>query len=134
MARQIIRLTESDLHKIIKESVKRIIYESNAPTPEDLEIAKQKMQALRGKKDKKMEFFAAAQEYQKIKELLGKANFIKQPSSYWSDKENEKRGITPSDENSKWRLPGHIQRQKEADKEFFDKTKGENDIDAMLGV
>ena len=134
MSRQIIRLTESDLHKIIKESVERIISESNMPTLEDLEIAKQKMQALRGKKDKKMEFFAAAQEYQKIKELLGKTNFIKQPSSYWSGKENEKKGITPSDENSKWRLPGHIQRQKEADKEFFNKTKGENDVDAMLGA
>ena len=134
MPRQIIRLTESDLHKIIKESVERIISESNMPTIEDLEIAKQKMQALRGKKDKKMEFFAAAKEYQKIKELLGKANFIKQPSSYWSGEENEKRGITPSDENSKWRLPGHIQRQIDADKEFFDKTKGENDVDAILGA
>ena len=97
--KKIVRLTESDLHKIIKESVERIISESNVPTIEDLEIAKQKMQALRGKKDKKKEFFAAAQEYQKIKELLGKTNFVKQPSSYWSDKENEKRGITPSDEN-----------------------------------
>ena len=53
MARQIIRLTESDLHRIIKESVKRILREEDEPeyTMEDLEAAKQRMQALRqGKK------------------------------------------------------------------------------------
>lgn len=92
MSRQIIRLTESDLHKIIKESVNRILKESEMPTIEDLEMAKQKMKALRGKKDRKQEWLAAAQEYQRLRELLGKTNIVNQPSPYWSEKENERLG------------------------------------------
>ena len=37
MNRKLIRLTESDLHRIIKESVRRILREGNMITPHDLE-------------------------------------------------------------------------------------------------
>ena len=36
MNKKLIRLTESDLHRIVKESVKRVLRESNESTPSDI--------------------------------------------------------------------------------------------------
>ena len=90
MAKQIIRLTESDLHNIIRESVRRVLREQDEYTEADLETAKKKMKAL--KKKGGPEYLKAAQEWQKIKEKLGKANSVIQPDAYWSQKENERLG------------------------------------------
>ena len=89
MPKQILRLTESDLHRIIKESVDKILREH---TEADLEAAKKRLLAAK-KKGKRDEILAASQEYQKIKEILGKANTVINPKSDWADKENEKKGI-----------------------------------------
>jgi hypothetical protein len=91
MAKQIIRLTESDLHNIIRESVRRVLREQDEYTEADLETAKKKMKAL--KKKGGPEYLKAAQEWQKIKEKLGKVNVVNQPGADWSEKENEKRNI-----------------------------------------
>jgi hypothetical protein len=89
--KQIIRLTESDLHNIIRESVRRVLREQDEYTEADLETAKKKMKAL--KKKGGSEYLKAAQEWQKIKEKLGKVNVVNQPGADWSEKENEKRNI-----------------------------------------
>jgi hypothetical protein len=89
--KQIIRLTESDLHNIIRESVRRVLREQDEYTEADLETAKKKMKAL--KKKGGPEYLKAAQEWQKIKEKLGKVNVVNQPGADWSEKENEKRNI-----------------------------------------
>jgi len=89
--KQIIRLTESDLHNIIRESVRRVLREQDEYTEADLEAAKKKMKAL--KKKGGSEYLKAAQEWQKIKEKLGKVNVVNQPGADWSEKENEKRNI-----------------------------------------
>ena len=89
--KQIIRLTESDLHNIIRESVRRVLREQDEYTEADLEAAKEKMKAL--KKKGGSEYLKAAQEWQKIKEKLGKVNVVNQPGADWSEKENEKRNI-----------------------------------------
>lgn len=139
MKRQIIRLTEGDLHRIIRESVNRILKEENeapAYTQEDLEAAKAKMQSLRQKGDKKA-FLAAAQEYQRIKEALGKANFVDlrkmspEEQLNFSEKENDKRGIEPH--SHKWnKLLYGINTQKELHKDI-DAEKGPK-INSELGI
>ena len=92
MAKQIIRLTESDLHNIIKESVRRVLREEEEPeyTEADLEAAKNLVRAL--KKKGGPEFLEAAQLMQRIKEKLGQVKSVIQPDSYWSQKENERLG------------------------------------------
>ena len=92
MAKQIIRLTESDLHNIIRESVRRVLREEEEPeyTEADLEAAEKLMLAL--KKKGGPEFLQAAKIWQNIKEKLGKVNAVIQPDSYWSQKENERLG------------------------------------------
>lgn len=92
MAKQIIRLTESDLHNIIRESVRRVLREEEEPeyTEADLEAAKNLVRAL--KKKGGPEFLEAAQLMQKIKEKLGHAKSVIQPDAYWSQKENQKLG------------------------------------------
>ena len=93
MAKQIIRLTESDLHNIIRESVRRALREEEEPeyTEADLEAAKNLVRAL--KKKGGPEFMEAAQLMQKIKEKLGQVKSVIQPDAYWSEKENKRRGI-----------------------------------------
>ena len=93
MAKQIIRLTESDLHNIIRESVRRVLREEEEPeyTEADLEAAENLVRTL--KKKGGPEFLEAAQLMQKIKEKLGKANVVNQPSPYYSEAENKRRGI-----------------------------------------
>ena len=113
-----IRLTESDLKHIIKESVKRIIKEEeDAELLAQYEAAKAKVKALKGKRDKKAEFFKAASEYQRLKELLGIGKQIINPSVRWSDEENERRGIKKVDGNTGWRKMDHLGKKKELDKD-----------------
>ena len=100
MAKQIIRLTESDLHNIIRESVKRVLREQDETplyTQDDLEAAANKVRALKKGGDKKA-WLEAAQEYQKIKEYLGKANVINQPDANWSREKNDELGKYTHDE------------------------------------
>ena len=127
MKRQIIRLTESDLHRIIKESVKRIIRESEMPTLADLEAAKSKVRALKGKKGMQKEFIAAAKELQRIKELLGKVEVNKNPSPYWSDEENERRGVFTHDQ---WLRMDPRKRKDVENPNFKDIDKGRAEIAA----
>jgi hypothetical protein len=112
MGKQIIRLTESDLHRIIKESVNRILRESNE---EDLEAARAELRAAKESGDKKR-ILAAAQEFQRLKELTGNANIIKQPDPYFSEKENAKRGIAQKTGTDRWRVMGNMGMKKELDK------------------
>ena len=68
-----------------------MLREQDEYTEADLETAKKKMKAL--KKKGGPEYLKAAQEWQKIKEKLGKVNVVNQPGADWSEKENEKRNI-----------------------------------------
>ena len=91
MAKQIIRLTESDLHNIIRESVRRVLREEESEyTEADLEAAKKLVKKL--KKKGGPEFLEAAKLMQKIKEKLGQVKCVVQPDSDWARKENEKLG------------------------------------------
>ena len=92
MAKQIIRLTESDLHNIIRESVRRVLMEEEEPeyTEADLEAAKKLVKKL--KKKGGPEFLEAAQLMQKIKEKLDKVKCVVQPGIDWAQKENERLG------------------------------------------
>lgn len=71
---KLVRLTEADLHRIIKESINRVLMES----VDNLEMLKMKV-----KKAKKgsPEWLKAVQEYQKAKEMAGKVNMVVNPSS-----------------------------------------------------
>lgn len=141
MRKQIIRLTESDLHRIIKESVRRILREEDEPeyTQADLDAAKAKMQALRGKGNHKA-FMAAANEYQKIKAALGQENVIDlrkmspEDQMGWAEKENQRRGVDPEQRGSHiWnkRLYG-INTQKQLHQDI-DAEKGPK-INSELGI
>lgn len=129
MNKQIIKLTESDLHSIIMESVNRIINES---LEDEFEAAKAKVKALKGKGNKAA-FLAAAQEYQRLKELIGKDKTVINPSANWSDEENEKRGIKKVNGNTGWRKMGHLTKKKETDQEDRAKLKV-NDVDSIIGA
>ena len=141
MARQIIRLTESDLHRIIKESVKRILREEDEPeyTMEDLEAAKAKMQALRKSGNNKA-FMQAAAEWQKIREKLNQVGFqdlrklTPDEAMNWSEKETIKKGFDPEEAGSKkaWRLKNGIGIQKQLHKDIDDE-KGPK-INPDLGI
>ena len=91
--KQIIRLTESDLHNIIRESVRRVLREEEEPeyTEADLEAAEKLMLAL--KKKGGPEFLQAARIWQNIKEKLGKANMVNQPDANYSKEKNKELGI-----------------------------------------
>ena len=141
MRKQIIRLTESDLHRIIKESVRRILREEDEPeyTQADLDAAKSKMQALRGKGNHKA-FMDAALEYNKIKERLGQANvkdlrkLSPEEQMNWSDDEMRRLGMNPDDRSSHvWnkRLYG-INTQKQLHQDI-DAEKGPK-INSELGI
>ena len=90
--KQIIRLTESDLHNIIRESVRRVLREEEEPeyTEADLEAAEKLMLAL--KKKGGPEFLQAAKIWQNIKEKLGKVNVLNQPNANYSKERNEELG------------------------------------------
>ena len=104
MGRQIIRLTESDLHKIVKESVRRALREMNSnerfaalegvPTEELQARYEELADKLREfKKNGEIgtpEYIEAAQERQAIKERLGLSTRLN-VGAYWSDEENKKR-------------------------------------------
>lgn len=105
MAKQVIRLTEGDLHRIIKESVKRILSEDafvdykdeyRDLTPEELESLKAQMakelKTPAGKSNLELK-----RRYAAVKELLG-ANILKNPDAYWSQEENKRRGIYTYDQ------------------------------------
>ena len=85
MAKQIIRLTEADLHRIIKESVDRILRESEEPTPEQLEAmfkdAAARVKKYKGKRQYQKEFLEAAKEMQDLKLKLGKCKTVVNPDS-----------------------------------------------------
>lgn len=131
MAKQIIKLTESDLHRIIKESVNKIIREG---AHEDFEAAKAALRNARAKGNRD-EILAASQEFQRAKEAAGKANVISNPSAYWSGKENEKRGITPK-ETHKWRRKNDIGVNKQINRDEKDRLQINPDlgIDTSNGV
>lgn len=149
MKRQVIRLTEGDLHRIIRESVKRILREENempSYTQEDLDMATKKMQALKKKGDPG--WIQAAQERQRIKEFLGQANVVNQPDANWSREENERLGNYTYDQ---WKQcdprkrSGIKQKPKQADIDAGRRSiadtaikdaarNRQNDVDAMLGA
>lgn len=147
MAKQIIRLTESDLHRMIKRAVNKIvesknrarqnwlIREEDSDLEAQFEEAKKKMKALKGVRGKKDEFLAAAQEYQRLKELMGKTNMVLNPSAYQSDIENEKRGIAKVNGNTGWRKMGHLVKKKETEMDDREGLNGVaiNDVDAIMG-
>ena len=140
MAKQIIRLTEADLHRIIKESVDRILRESEEPTPEQLEAmfkdAAARVKKYRGKRQYQKEFLEAAKEMQDLKLKLGKCKTVVNPDSGYSDRENEKRGIQKK--VGLRRVMGDKDMIKRREEDMRDKEglKGVavNDIDDILGV
>ena len=140
MAKQIIRLTEADLHRIIKESVDRILRESEEPTPEQLEAmfkdAAARVKKYKGKRQYQKEFLEAAKEMQDLKLKLGKCKTVINPDSGYSDRENEKRGIQKK--VGLRRVMGDKDMIKRREEDMRDKEglKGVavNDIDDILGV
>jgi hypothetical protein len=105
MAKQVIRLTESDLHNIIRESVERILSEGSSIeykdeyrnlTPEQLSDLKDKMAAElktpQGKTNMDLKM-----RYQAVRELLG-ATQIVNPDAYWSQQKNKELGKYTHDE------------------------------------
>lgn len=138
MAKQIIRLTEADLHRIIKESVDRILRESEEPTPEQLEAmfkdAAARVKKYKGKRQYQKEFLEAAKEMQDLKLKLGKCKTVVNPDSGYSDRENEKRGIQKK--VGLRRVMGDKDMIKRREEDMRDKEglKGVavNDIDAIL--
>ena len=138
MAKQIIRLTEADLHRIIKESVDRILRESEEPTPEQLEAmfkdAAARVKKYKGKRQYQKEFLEAAKEMQYLKLKLGKCKTVVNPDSGYSDRENEKRGIQKK--VGLRRVMGDKDMIKRREEDMRDKEglKGVavNDIDAIL--
>lgn len=140
MAKQIIRLTEADLHRIIKESVDRILRESEEPTPEQLEAmfkdAAARVKKYKGKRQYQKEFLEAAKEMQDLKLKLGKCKTVVNPDSGYSDRENEKRRIQKK--VGLRRVMGDKDMIKRREEDMRDKEglKGVavNDIDDILGV
>lgn len=140
MAKQIIRLTEADLHRIIKESVDRILRESEEPTPEQLEAmfkdAAARVKKYKGKRQYQKEFLEAAKEMADLKLKLGKCKMVVNPDSGFSDRENEKRGIQKK--VGLRRVMGDKDMIKRREEDMRDKEglKGVavNDIDDILGV
>ena len=132
MNKKLIRLTEGDLHRIVRESVNRILRESDE---ENYELVKQQLRDARAKKDK-AEILRLGQEYQRLKEKLGKTKTLVNPDVRWSDEENIKRGHDPYNGNTKWKVGGLINRRREMDKDDREGIKGvrTNDIDSILGV
>ena len=114
--KKIIRLTEGDLHRIIKESVKRIIREGANDDPEAARL----MQAWRDAQASRdiNAILAAKQAY--LDYTGGKVDTIRIPQGVdpqtISDAENIKRGITPSSraKNAYWRAGGDITKFKDA--------------------
>lgn len=115
MAKKLIRLTESDLHRIISNSVKRIIKEE-----EDLEALKARVK--RSKKGTKA-WLEAVRQYQAAKEKAGKANMIVNPDVYYSERENEKRGTAKNNSDRLFRTKGNMLMKRELDKETIQKAK-----------
>ena len=105
MAKQIIRLTESDLHNIIRESVRRVLREGSSVeykdeyrnlTPEQLSDLKDKMAAElktpQGKTNMDLKM-----RYQAVKELLG-TSIVANPDPWWSERKNDELGIYTHDQ------------------------------------
>jgi hypothetical protein len=143
MGRQIIRLTESDLHRIIKESVRRVIKEEEEDLEAQYKAACAKVKALKGKGDKKA-FIAAAQEMNALREKLGKVNTIKlaqgksHPNQESDDSGSELKKKKPEGSKHKhehvWNaVRDNLANKKAMDQEHFQKQKV-NDIDAALGA
>ena len=126
MAKQVIRLTESDLRNIISESVNRVLRES---LEDDYEAAKAELRAAKESRNKKR-ILAAAQNFQRLKELTGNANIIKKPDPYFSQKENEKRGIQQKNGTDRWRVKGNMDMKKELDKMDREKLQ----VNPELGI
>lgn len=114
--KKIIRLTEGDLHRIIKESVKRIIREGSADDPEAARL-KQAWQDARASRDVNA-ILAAKKAYMDY--IGGNVDTIRIPQGVdpkgITDAENIKRGIDPKgkEKNAYWRTMGDIQRRREA--------------------
>ena len=114
--KKIIRLTESDLHRIIKESVKRIIREGVDDDPEAARL-KQAWRDAQASRDVNA-ILAAKQAY--LDYTGGKVDTIRLPQGVDTkpivDAENIKRGIDPkgNEKNAYWRVKGDMQRRKEA--------------------
>jgi hypothetical protein len=143
MGRQIIRLTESDLHRIIKESVRRVIKEEKEDLEAQYKAACAKVKALKGKGDKKA-FIAAAQEMNALKEKLGKANIVKVPqgkslpghegdNSGTELKQKKEEGSKHKHQHIWNAVKDNLANKKAMDQEHFQKPKV-NDIDAALGA
>jgi len=140
MAKQIIRLTEADLHRIVRESVDKILKESEEPTPEQLEAmfkdAAARVKKYKGKRQYQKEFLEAAKEMADLKLKLGKCKMVVNPDSGFSDRENEKRGIQKK--VGLRRVMGDKDMIKRREEDMRDKEglKGVavNDIDDILGV
>jgi len=141
MAKQIIRLTEADLHRIIKESVNRIIRESDGePSREELEAmyndAASRVKKYKGKRQFQKEFLAAAQEMAALKVKLGKCKMVVNPDADFSDRENEKRGIKKKVGLRRVMGDGDMVKRREEDQRDREGLKGVkvNDIDDILGA
>ena len=140
MAKQIIRLTEADLHRIVRESVDKILKESEEPTPEQLEAmfkdAAARVKKYKGKRQYQKEFLEAAKEMQDLKLKLGKCKTVVNPDSGYSDRENKKRRIQKK--VGLRRVMGDKDMVKRREEDMRDKEglKGVavNDVDDILGV
>ena len=139
--KQIIRLTESDLHRLISESVKRVLWESEEDDElQDLENrvkeAAEKMQALKGKRNMGREFALAAKEWRDLKDELerkmGTYKGLVNPSKEEIEKLNKDKGT---------KKRTHIWNKVKGRDTINNKTHFDdlaklriNDVDAILGT
>ena len=134
MAKQIIRLTESDLHRIIKESVERIINEgANVDYKEEyIGLSQDELSALKEKLAEKLRTPAGKinielkRRYQAVKELLG-ANVIKGADPYWSAEKNKELGKYTYED---WKQMNPRERSKVKNPKFQEIDKGRSEIAA----
>ena len=123
-----VRITEQDLHRMVINAVNQILRES---AMDDYEQAKAELRAARESGNKKA-ILAASQKFQAAKEAAGQANIIKNPDAYWSDRENEKRGIEPTVGSGAWRVKGNMKNKQELDKMDRERLQINPDLDIQI--
>ena len=158
--KRIIRLTETDLHRIIRrgvqdtlrenrinrligESIRRVLRESEKDDEDLTELEKRvkeaakKMKELKGKKGMQKEFAEAAVEWRKLKDELdrkkGSFKELVNPSAEEIEKLNKEKGVDKNKRRHPWN------KKKEAIKiqdelNVAQRKLKKNDVDAILGL
>ena len=156
--KRVIKLTENDLHRMIKESVQntlrekrldRLINESVksvlreaeeenlANLEKQVKDAAKKMKALKGKKGMQKEFAEAAVEWRKLKDELdrkkGTFKELVNPSAEEIEKLNKEKGVDKNKRTHPWNKKKEgIKIQDELN--VAQRKLKKNDVDAILGL